>query len=154
MPDSRTPGTAWRGFAVLIVVFLAGALAGGVGGRMALRHEFEGRASTSANERRRGAPAVDIDQIPTPLLQLSLTQEQEARLHDIARRWRPRAGNELTAMRQRVGELENGMFADMLCVITPAQRDRYLSMLRDSHMPQEVIDKRFAVVRANGCPAL
>lgn len=157
MADDRKPGAPWRGFAVLVVVFIAGALAGSVGGRMALRRELQvGAGGWSAEReagRRRIQAPVDIDQIPTPLIQLGLTPDQEARLHDIARRWRPRAATELSEMRERVGELENGMFADMLCVITPAQQDRYLAVLQGSHAPQALIDKRFANVRAKTCPS-
>jgi uncharacterized membrane protein len=56
-------------------------------------------------------------------------------------------------MRDRVSELENGMFADMLCVITPTQQDRYLALLQESRAPQALIDKRFANVRAKTCPS-
>jgi hypothetical protein len=45
------------------------------------------------------------------------------------------------------------MFADMLCVLTPDQRDRYLAQLHRYGMAREVIDKRFATVRANQCAA-
>jgi hypothetical protein len=122
---------------------------------MALRREVQvgaGGWSVERGPRRIQAP-VDIDQIPTPLIQLGLTPDQETRLHDIARRWRPRAATQLSEVRERVSELENGMFADMLCVITPPQQDRYLALLQESHAPQSLIDKRFANVRAKTCPS-
>ena len=140
---------------MLVVVFSAGALAGAVVDRMVLRREvqFGARGWSVERPQRRIQAPVDIDQIPTPLIQLGLTPDQEARLHDIARRWRPRAATELSEMRERVSELENGMFADMLCVITPGQQDRYLALLQESHAPQALIDKRFANVRAKTCPS-
>ena len=85
-------------------------------------------------------------------MSLGLTPDEETRLHAIARQWRPRAGQELAEVRARVADLENGMFADMLCVLTPAQRDQYMSWMQNAKMPADIVDKRFAVVRANTCP--
>lgn len=139
-----------RAFAVLTVVFVAGALAGAVIGRAALRRE---QKRPAALEPRRSGKGPDVDQIPTPLLGLGLTADQETRLHAIARQWRPRAARELDSVRAHAGQIENGMFADMLCVLTPAQRDQYLAWLQNAKMPADVVDTRFAVVRANKCPA-
>lgn len=140
-----------RAFVVLSVVFLAGALAGAVIGRAALRGERKGWVAV--NEPRRTGKGPDVDQIPTPLLGLGLTADQESQLHAIARQWRPLAAREVESVRVHSGELENGMFADMLCVLTQTQRDRYLTLLQNAKMPSGTIDKRFAVVRANKCPA-
>lgn len=138
-----------RALIVLSVVFLAGALAGAVVGRAALRREQN--VMPSRESRRLGA-APDVDQIPTPLVGLGLSPEEETRLHAIARQWRPRAARELAEVRVHTSELENGMFADMLCVLTPTHRDQYMAWLRNAKMPDEVIAKRFAVVRENKCP--
>ena len=47
--------------------------------------------------------------------------------------------------------MENGMFAEMLCVLAPDQRDRYLAELRGRHYDEQIIARRFALVRSNRC---
>ena len=130
-----------RAALLLAVTFVVGALAGAALDRVMIRRE----------PRRESRVAIDADRIPVPLETLGLTSDEEARLHAIARRWRPRASNELDSVRHRVSDMENGMFAEMLCVIRPELRDRYLESLRANRFSQEIIDKRFALVRANQC---
>ena len=130
-----------RAALLLAVTFVVGGLAGAALDRVMVRRE----------PRREPRVAVDADRIPVPLEVLGLTSDEEARLHAIARRWRPRASNELDSVRHRVSDMENGMFAEMLCVIRPELRDRYLQSLRANRFSQEIIDKRFALVRANQC---
>ena len=129
-----------RAVLLLVVTFVAG---GVVGAAMS-------RALPSFLERRNRGE-VENDRIPTPLVLLGLSDNETARLHVIARRWRPKASNELREMRRQVSELENGMFAEMLCVLTPAKRDEYLHQLQNNGFPPELIEKRFALVRANRC---
>lgn len=146
--DADRPGRT-RGVVVLAAVFVAGALAGAVIDRTVSRREH--REPSKQERHSNGGP--EVDQIPTPLVNLGLTPDEQTRLHAIARQWRPRAARELEEVRAHTADLENGMFADMLCVLTPAQRDRYMDWLHNAQMPPDVVDKRFAVVRANKCPA-
>lgn len=133
-----------RAAILLLVMFIVGGIAGVAVDRTMLR----------VNLRRETRVGVDADRIPVPLEVLGLSAEEETRLHAIARRWRPRANAELDSVRHRVSEMENGMFAEMLCVLRPELRDRYLQQLRANNFRQELIDKRFALVRANQCASV
>lgn len=130
-----------RAALVLVVTFIVGGLAGVAVDRTMIRTE----------RRREPRVEIDADRIPVPLEMLGLTNDEETRLHAIARRWRPRANNELDSVRHRVSDMENGMFAEMLCALRPELRDRYLQSLQANNFSQEIIDKRFALVRANQC---
>ena len=132
-----------RALLLLIVTFIVGGLAGIAIDRTLIRAE-------PRRESRVGS-GVDADRIPLPLEVLGLTSQEQSRLHAIARRWRPRSSAEFDSVRSRVSEMENGMFAEMLCVIRPELRDRYLQSLRANKFSEDVIDKRFALVRANQC---
>src|SRR5262249_48112544 len=93
----------------------------------------------------------ESERIPLPLELLGLTGDERTRLHAIARRWRPRADSEFNEVRRRVSEMENGMFAEMLCALTPEQRDKYLKLVEGQHYDTTTVNKRFAIVRANRC---
>ena len=133
-----------RAAILLVVTFIVGGIAGVAVDRTMLR----------INLGRETRVGVDANRIPVPLELLGLSTEEETRLHAIARRWRPRANTELDSVRHRVSEMENGMFAEMLCVLRPELRDRYLRQLRANNFPQALIDKRFALVRANQCASV
>ena len=133
--NSRT-----RAVLLLLVTFIAGGVAGAAIARVA-----------PAVAERRGGGEMDNERIPTPLISLGLSDDETARLHAVARRWRPKAGEELRKMRRQVSELENGMFAEMLCVLSPNKRDAYLRQLESNGYARELIEKRFALVRANRC---
>jgi hypothetical protein len=133
--NSRT-----RAVLLVLVTFIAGGLVGAAIAR-----------SFPAIVERRLPGDVDAERIPTPLVQLGLSDDETARLHAVARRWRPKASEELRKMRRQVSELENGMFAEMLCVLTPAKREEYLHQLQNKGYPRELIEKRFALVRENRC---
>jgi len=94
---------------------------------------------------------VEADRIPFPLEALQPSPEEERRLHEIARRWRPRAAEAVNQMRTTVSDLENGMFAEMLCVISREKQERYLAQLQENGASPSMIDKRFRLVRANQC---
>jgi len=129
-----------RAVLLLVVTFVAGGVVGAAVSR-----------ALPAFLERRHAGELENDRIPTPLVTLGLSDNETARLHVIARRWRPKASNELREMRRQVSELENGMFAEMLCVLSPNKRDAYLRQLESNGNPRELIEKRFALVRANRC---
>ena len=155
MSDSPTGRT--RGLALLLVAFVAGGLAGGAADRAyitradAQRTAQEDSVRTARAGWRREGGRVEEDYIPDPLRALELTPDQETRLRAIAHRWRPQAGSMMEEVRSRVSNLENDMFAEMLCIVTPSQRDKYLKALHDNRMDEAVIAKRFELVRTNGC---
>jgi hypothetical protein len=133
--------TRARAVALLIATFVAGAIAGAAIWPRVEPRRGEVRASREAESER----------IPMPLEMLGLTSDERTRLHGIARRWRPRSANEFDEVRRRVADMENGMFAEMLCALTPEQRDRYLKMLQGQQYDTTIVNKRFSIVRANRC---
>ena len=137
--------TRARAVVLLIATFAAGTIAGA-----ALWPRVEPRRGwTGEGVRASGGP--ESDRIPTPLEMLGLTSDERTRLHAIARRWRPRSANEFEEVRRRVSDMENGMFAEMLCALTPDQRDKYLRLIQDQHYDTTIVNKRFAIVRTNRC---
>src|ERR1041384_111740 len=145
--------TRARAIVLLIVTFVAGAIAGAA-------------AWPYVEPRRmiRVGREVEAERIPAPLVGLGLSSDEEARLHTIprpwrgrararpvARHWRPRADSEFREVRRHVSDMENGMFAEMLCVLSPEKRERYLKLTQDEHYDPTVVEKRFALVRANKC---
>lgn len=134
-----------RAVALLLATFVAGAITGAA---------FWPRLEPRRGEMRvagAGRGEVESERIPVPLEMLGLTGDERARLHAIARRWRPRAANEFEEVRRHVSDMENGMFAEMLCALTPDQRDRYLKLTQSQHFDTTIVNKRFALVRANRC---
>jgi len=138
-----------RAAALLTATFVAGAIAGAALWPRIEPRGVEARRSPFRGER--GGGEVEAERIPIPLETLGLTNDERERLHAIARRWRPRATNEFEEVRRHVSDMENGMFAEMLCALTPDQRDKYLKLTQDQHYDTAVVSKRFAIVRANRC---
>ena len=132
-----------RAITLLIATFVAGAIAGAAVWPLIAPRRFI-----------RLGGEVEAERIPAPLVVLGLSKDEETRLHAIARRWRPRADSEFKEVRRHVSDMENGMFAEMLCVLPPEKRDQYLKMLQGQHYDSTLIDKRFAIVRANRCGEL
>lgn len=139
LDSSRT-----RALLILVAVFVAGGVVGA-----AVMRSFP--IAPAPESRRNVRGTVEADRIPLPLEQLGLSEEETNRLHAIARRWRPRANGAVDDMRHAVSDLENGMFAEMLCALTQDQRDRYLAQLSANQFSEDIINKRFALVRANRC---
>jgi hypothetical protein len=133
--------TRARAIVLLIATFAAGAIAGAA---------VWPRVAPGRTERR-VSREPESERIPLPLELLGLTSDERTRLHAIARRWRPRADSEFNEVRRRVSDMENGMFAEMLCALTPEQRDKYLNLLQGQHFDTTIVNKRFAIVRANRC---
>lgn len=137
-----------RAVLLLAAVFVAGGVVGAAIARafpsrpaLESRHGVSGSVSTTPENER----------IPTPLENLGLTDDEKTRLRAIAKRWRPRASESIDEVRRRVADLENGMFAEMLCELPQQKRDRYLAQLQESGMDQATIEKRFTLVRQNRC---
>lgn len=133
--------TRARAIFLLIATFAAGVITGA-----AAWPRVEGRRAGW-----RAGLEPESERIPVPLELLGLTDGERTRLHAIARRWRPRADSEFNEVRHRVSEMENGMFAEMLCALTPEQQQKYLEMTQTEHYDTATVNKRFAIVRANRC---
>ena len=142
-----------RGLALLVVTFVAGGVGGVAVDRTWLRPQsVERTARTEPGTRARPAGSeIESDRIPYPLEVLQLSPEEEAKLHAIARRWRPQAAQAMENIRANVSDLENNMFAEMLCVISREKQERYLAQLQENGANRILIDKRFALVRSNRC---
>jgi hypothetical protein len=132
-----------RAALLLLLVFVAGGVAGAAFERT---HDARPRRNSAGADH-----AVEAERIPLPLEALGLSNDETRQLHAIARRWRPRAADLVRGLSANVGELENNMFAEMLCVITPDQRRRYLASLERNHADSTLIDRRFRLVHANQC---
>jgi hypothetical protein len=144
-----------RGLALLVLAFGVGGVSGVAVDRTWLRPRVEVAAGGGYEAKRppggRRPETIDADQIPTPLEGLQLSPQEEEQLHAIARRWRPQAARAVEGIRANISELENNMFAEMLCVLSKEKQDRYLAQLQENGANRVLIDKRFALVRSNKC---
>jgi hypothetical protein len=144
----------FRALALLLVAFLCGGAVGVAADRAFWHPRGNVPAGWERRERSvRPSGQAEVEQIPTPLERLDLTPAEEQRLHAIARRWRPQAAEAIARIRPIVSDLENDMFAEMLCVISKDKQDRYYRELRDAGADSAMIAKRFRLVRTNQCPA-
>lgn len=137
-----------RAIIVLVLVFAIGGVTGA-----AFERRFGTPAVVEGPRRRETARdhSVEVEQIPFPLQALGLSDDETRQLHAIARRWRPRAGWLVQGLRDSVSNLENDMFAEMLCVLSPDQRERYRTQLLEQSRDTTLVNRRFRLVRANAC---
>jgi hypothetical protein len=143
-----------RGLALLLITFVVGGVAGAAVDRSWLQTKPKEPVTVSPSGFRGQRETVESDRIPLPLERLVLTATEEAKLHEIARRWRPQAERAMADIRANVSDLENNMFAEMLCVLTKEQQDRYLAQLQENNANNVMIDKRFSLVRSNQCESV
>ena len=141
-----------RAFGLLLVAFVAGGAAGVAADRAWWHPASAVPTEPRRDPNRRKSEGPEIEQIPTPLERLHLSDEETRRLHAIARRWRPKAAVELARIRPIVSDLENDMFAEMLCAISKDKQDQYLRGLQENGADSAMIAKRFRLVRTNQCP--
>ena len=135
-----------RALSLLVVAFIVGGAAGVAGDRAwasARAHSEPPRLPT---------PGHEAEFIPQPIEALGLSTDQERQVRAISGRWRPKAAQVVAPLRTAVADLENDMFAEMMCVMTPGQRAKYLEELRGFHADSSVIAKRFHLVNAKQCP--
>jgi len=143
-----------RALALLLVAFIVGGAVGIAANRAFWRPREVLRVAEAHRERNmRTGGGPEVEQIPTPLEQLDLTPAEQQQLHAIARQWRPQAAQAIAQLRPVVSELENNMFAEMLCVISRDQQARYLDELRAQRADSAMIAKRFRLVNTHQCPA-
>jgi hypothetical protein len=141
--DNPLTGFRIRSLLLLAAVFASGSFAGIAADRLARRDSRE----TSLFKR----PAVE-NGIPTRLLRLGLTQEQQRRMRAISTRWQPRADSVMESLIPRVQEIEHGMFQEMACVLTPAQDSAYLAWRKREGLNQAEGEEQLSRVRSGTCP--
>jgi len=144
---SATSSDRLRALSLLLVAFIVGGAAGVAGDRAWV----DARARSAEQSRRLPVPGHEAEFIPQPIEALGLSSEQEKQVRAISARWRPKAAQVVAPLRTAVADLENDMFAEMMCVMTPAQRAKYLDELRGFHADSTVIAKRFGLVEAKRC---
>jgi hypothetical protein len=149
----NSPSTL-RGLALLVLTFVVGGVGGVALDRTWLAPRAAPKVEVHPPESRAGSETVESDRIPYPLEVLQLSADEERRLHEIARRWRPQAARAMEGIRANVSDLENNMFAEMLCVLSKEKQERYLAQLEENGMNKVLIDKRFSLVRSNQCASV
>lgn len=135
-----------RALSLLLVAFIIGGAAGVAGD-----HAWAS-AHARSDQLRLPSPGHEAEFIPQPIEALGLSSDQEREVRAISARWRPKAAQVVAPLRTAVADLENDMFAEMMCVMTPGQRAQYLDELRGFHADSVVIAKRFHLVDAKQCP--
>jgi hypothetical protein len=149
-----TSSSRLRGLALLLTTFIVGGATGVAADRAWTRARSAEKIQIPRAVYRPTGENVESDRIPLPLERLELTETEVAKLHEIARRWRPQAARAMEEIRTNVSELENNMFAEMLCVLTKEQQERYLAQLQENGGDNVLIDKRFSLVRSNRCESV
>ena len=135
-----------RALSLLLVAFIVGGAAGVAGDRA-----WAG-ARARSEQSRLPSPGREAEFVPQPIEALGLSSDQKRQVRAISARWRPKAAQVVAPLRTAVADLENDMFAEMMCVMTADQRAKYLDELRGFHADSSVIAKRFHLVDASQCP--
>ena len=151
------PSNQLRALALLVVTFAAGAASGAAVYRRYVHSKPTAPVERPRPEGRRpegSRETVEADRIPFPIEALGPTRAEQERLREIARRWRPQAARAVEQIRATVSDLENDMFAEMLCVISKDKQDKYLASLQENGSNNVIIEKRFRIVRSGQCEAV
>jgi len=138
-------GTRVRALLTLAVVFLAGGLAGG-----AMHAAWQRRAVREGEMRRRPGQRYEA-QIPEMLLNLGLDDAQRARVEGILRRVQPAADTIMAQVGPRVRALDLTARQQVLCVLTPAQRDRLVRERAERHLATRETEAWMTLVREGRC---
>ena len=143
------------GALVLVIAFIAGGLAGAAADRVyvarqsAVAGEEQGpKLSPAERETRRRA---EQEGIPWAVIDLDLTDSQKVAIRALASRRRPQADSLMALVVPRVRTLENEMFEDIICLLTPAQRERYERHMHQLQFPDSILQIRLSRVRAGSC---
>jgi hypothetical protein len=142
---------AVRALALLVLAFVVGSAAGVAGDRAYIRGH-SAQATPATNALREGAGSPDPVFVPPPIAALNLSSDQERRVREIAMRWRPKAAAAVAPIRAAVASMENDMFAEMVCVLTDAQRRQYVDELHSFHADSAVIATRLRLAETHACP--
>lgn len=147
---NRTRSDAARALALLLLAFAAGSAAGVAADRAYIH--LRSASATSVRGTRAAAASADPVFLPPPIAALGLSSDQERRVREVARRWRPKAAAAVAPIRAAVASMENDMFAEMMCVLSDAQRKQYVEELHGFHADSTVIATRLRLVETNSCP--
>lgn len=158
-PTSPPHGVRSRAALLLAAVFVAGGIAGAAIDRIVVTRNTGTPAIAVAympkgSDARPGPTAVDI---PYAFQQLGLTDDERVRVRAIVQRMRPQSDSLWDQVRTEVlpksRSLETRMFQDILCVLTPAQRERWRSNVVRGGFDTAVVNERLRPVREGRCPA-
>jgi hypothetical protein len=108
--------------------------------RVAERRRFEGK--------REGQGEVEI---PSALARLDLSPDQQARIRTIVTRLRPITDSLWREVRPRAQAVENRLFQESLCVLTPQQLARWKTYMAVD-FPPEITAERLRLVTTGTCP--
>jgi hypothetical protein len=147
----------------LAAVFVAGVLAGAAvdrvyvvrqrdGAETLMRRLLERRNAEQRRGRGTGGGAAPEVEIPSALARLDLTPDQATRIRAIAARLRPVTDSLWREVRPRAQAVENLLFQESLCVLTPDQLARWKDYQRDSDFPPEITTERLRMVTTGTCP--
>lgn len=138
-------GARMRAVVALVTVFVAGALAGG-----AIHAAWQRRAAREMELRQRPGRRYEA-QIPEMLLHLGLDDAQRARVEGIVRRLQPVADTIMSEVGPRVRALDLAARQQVLCVLTPAQRDRLARERAERHLATRETEAWMTLVRQGRC---
>ena len=144
-------GARIRAVVALVTVFVAGALAGSAGHAAWQRRIASQQRVARAAEMRRSVGRRYEAQIPEMLLSLGLDDAQRARVHGIVRRLQPMADTIMSEVGPRVRALDLTARQQVLCVLTPAQRDRLARERAERHLATREMDAWMTLVREGRC---
>ena len=138
-------GARMRAVVALGTVFVAGGLAGG-----AIHAAWQRRAVRGTEMRQPPGRRYEA-QIPEMLLNLGLDDAQRARVEGIVRRLQPAADTIMAEVRPRVRALDLAARHQVLCVLTPAQRDRLARERAERHLATRETEAWMTLVREGRC---
>jgi hypothetical protein len=146
-----------RGLLLLVAMFVAGALAGAAIDRVYIvrqnRAGWVGEVGRVAERRRaenNGASRAEVE-IPSALERLDLTPDQQVRIRAIVTRLRPVTDSLWREVRPRAQAVENRLFQESLCVLTPEQLERWKTYMA-AGFPPEITAERLRLVATGRCP--
>jgi Spy/CpxP family protein refolding chaperone len=118
-----------QGLLVLLAVFVSGALCGTAVTSYVLGRRGAGPRDTAMAEGRTPQAEEGRDEdrgIPSQLMQLGLADDQRAQMRRALAERKPAADSIMEAVQPRIRELELNTRQELMCVLTPAQRQRWV----------------------------
>jgi hypothetical protein len=140
-----------RAVLALAAVFVAGVLAGAAGHAAWQRRVASQQRAARETEMRQRAGRRYEAQIPEMLLSLGLDAAQRDRVEGIVRRLQPVADTIMSEVGPRVRALDLTARQQVLCVLTPAQRDRLARERAERHLATRETEAWMTLVREGRC---
>lgn len=149
-----------RAVLLLAAVFVAGAIAGAAVERLvATRAAAASPLAGVAYAPKIGGDGVGpaAQDIPYAVRQLDLTDDERAKVRAIVQRVRPQSDTLWLQVRTEIlpksRALETRMFQDILCVLTPAQRETWRRQMTEQAFDTAVVNERLRPALEGRCPA-